>query len=202
MDWQAVETGLRQWVIDMGPVPSPCVSWDMEPADYGTYPQVDLRLYDHRARQGYMPEVHYPPPDAQGVVRPSVAGQRQVSWSITVTVRDQHANAKAYVLLDQLALMLELPYSQEVFASLGLSLIDGDQVIVSSYPASEHRNLSQAVLRCDFGYVLCVTAPVGTLPASDAGVIEHAEIGGTVINVDEPIDVPPEMMPPLPEVSP
>jgi hypothetical protein len=198
MDWQAAETALRDWVLAMSGMQPNAVAWDREPWNYRVYPQMDLRLTNHRGRDGVTPEVIYPPPDPDGLVKPSVIGQRLCTWLITLTTRDQHANAKAYVLLDQLALLLELPYSQEVFASIGLAPIGGDQVIVSTYPPSEHRDLSLATLSIDLAYVLEVTAPDGTLPDSATTIIEHAETSGTVINIDQPIDVPPEMMPPLP----
>lgn len=197
MDWQAAETGLRGWVLGMSGIVPAHVAWDREPWGYRVYPQVDLRLGDHRSRDGITPEVVYPPPDPDGLVKPSVVAQRLCTWSITVTTRDQHADAKAYVVLDRLAVLMELPYSQDVFAELGLAFI-GNQAIVSTYPPSEHRDLSVATLRTDFGYVLDVTAPDGTLPDSATTVIEHAEVSGTVINIDQPIDIPPEMMPPLP----
>lgn len=196
MDWQATETGLREWVLAMSGIDQSRVAWDREPWGYRTYPQVDLRLGDHRGRDGITPEVMYPPPDANGLVRPTVVAQRLCTWSITVTTRDQHANAKAYVVLDELAAMMALPWSQAVFADLGLSLIDGDAPILSTYPPSEHRDLSLATLRTDFGYVLCVTAPAGAVGAATT-IIEHVEAGGTVINVDQPIVLPPKMMPPL-----
>ena len=197
MDWQVTETGLRDWVLAMSGILPNAVAWDREPWGFRVYPQMDLRLGEHRNRDAITPEVVYPPPDANGLVKPSVVAQRLCTWSITLVTRDQHANEKAYVLLDKLAVLMELPYSQDVFTECGLSLI-GNQTIVSTYPPSEHRDLSLATLRTDFGYVLCVTAPAGTLPDSATTVIEHAEVSGVVINIDEPIVVPPEMMPPLP----
>ena len=197
MDWQAAETGLRDWVIAMSGIGPNAVAWDREPWGYRVYPQMDLRLGEHRNRDGITADIVYPPPDADGVVKPHVLAQRLCTWSITLVTRDQHAGEKAYVLLDKLAVLMELPYSQDVFAACGLSCI-GNQTIVSTYPPSEHRDLSLATLRTDFGYVLDVTAPDGTLPGSATTIIEHAEVGGTVINVDEPIVLPPEMMPPLP----
>jgi hypothetical protein len=202
VDWQAAETGLRGWVLEMSGIDPSLVAWDREPWGYRVYPQVDLRLGDHRGRDGITPEIVYPPPDVNGWVKPSVVGQRLVTWSITVTTRDQHADTKAYVVLDQLAMLMQLPYSQDLFAELGLALIGSDQAIVSLYPPSEHRDLSQASLRTDFGYVLCVTAPAGTLPDSATTIIEHAEVGGVVVNITEPIIVPPEMMSPLPPPPP
>jgi hypothetical protein len=101
------------------------------------------------------------------------------------------------VVLDQLAVMLELPYAQAVFCGLGLSIIGPMQVIVSTNVESEHRDLSQAVLRVELGYVTAVTAPS---PAGDVGIIEHAEPSGVAVNIVEPhvVVIPPEMMPPLP----
>ena len=203
IDWQAVETGLRQWVIDMTGTAEHLVAWDREPIGYRDYNQIDLRLYDQRARQGMAAEILYPEPgDPAAPIQPIAVSQRACTWSITVTTRDQHAAKKAYVVLDELAVMLELPYSQQVFTELGLAIIGPAQVIASSNPASEHRDLSQAMLRVELGYVQAVTAPDATLPASGTDIIEHVETSGTVINVDQPIDIPLHMQPPLPPPPP
>lgn len=200
-DWQAIEHGLRQWVIDMTGIRAHHVAWDRAPVEYREYVQVDLRLFDHRARQGMGAEIVYPDASDAGVITPVAVSQRACTWSVTVTTRDQRANHKAYVVLDQLAVMLELPYSRDVFAALGLST-NGTMLIVSDNPPSEHRDLSQATLRVEIGYVAAVSAPVDTLPGSAVSIIEHAEVSGVAINVAEPIVIPPAMLPPLPPPTP
>lgn len=197
MNWQVVEDGLRAWTALMTATPVAFVAWNGAPVGYRTYNQVDLRLYDHRPAEGITPEVKYPdpvPPATQ--IKPVVVAQRTVSWSITLTTRDQHANAKAGVLLDQLAAMLALPYSTDCFTALGLSIVD-QSTVTSGDPPDQHRELSQATLVVDFGYVLCVQAPDAAMPAAGVDIIEHAEVGGTAVNVTEPIEIPPEMMPPI-----
>jgi len=200
VNWQAVEDGLRGWVIAMTGTEAHLVAWDKEPVDFRTYNQIDLRLFDHRARNGMEATIVYPEPDEAGLIHPMVVGERACSWSITVTTRDQHANAKAYVVLDSLALMLELPYTQALLEALGMTMIDSRPVIVSGNPPSEHRNLSQAMLRVELGYVLTVSAPAGVVDG--VSIIEHAEVSGTVTNVTEDIVIPPTMMPPLPVPTP
>lgn len=196
MDWQLVEDGLLAWVSVMTGTEPSLIAWDREPVGYRQYNQIDLRLFDHRARDGMSADILYPDPGDAPQIQPVAVAQRACSWSITVTTRDQRANAKAYTVLDALAVMLELPYTYQKFAALGLSILDLGRVIVSSDPPSEHRELSQAVLTLQLGYVLCVTAPPGT---ADAGVdiIEHAEVGGTAIDVTIPIVIEPKILPPL-----
>lgn len=196
-DWQAVEDGLLAWVSAMTAVPPECIAWDMAPVGFRKYPQIDLRLFDHRARDGMSPDVVYPEPDDPAdPMQPVVVAQRACSWSITVTTRDQRANYKAYVMLDALDLMLELPYTLERFGELGLAVLDMGRVITRSDPPSEHRDLSQAVLTLQLGYVATASAPAGIAEAA-VEVIEHAEVGGTAIDVTIPIVVPPEIIPPL-----
>lgn len=200
MDWQAVEDGLLAWVAAMTGVPKDLCAWDREPVGFRKYPQVDLRLFDHRARDGMTPEVIYPDPDdPDAPIQPVVVAQRACSWSITVTTRDQRANYKAYVILDTLAALLELAPA----SALGLTFTDLGRVIVSSDPPSEHRDLSQAVLTLQLGYVLTASVPAG-IPGLDATVepIEHVEVGGTAINVTEPIVLEPTIVPPLPVQGP
>jgi len=200
VNWQAVEDGLRDWVIAMTGIEPHLVAWDMAPVGFRTYVQVDLRLFDHRGRNGIDSTVTYSDPDAAGLIHPIISGERSCTWSITVTTRDQHANAKAYVVLDKLALLLDSPYTHELLGTFGMSVIDTGPVIVSGNPSSEHRDLSQAVLRTQLAYVLCVQAPAGVADA--VSIIEHAEVSGTVTNVTEDIVIPPTMMPPLPSPTP
>lgn len=199
MNWQAVEDGLREWVIAMTKTAPHLVAWDKEPVGYRDYIQIDMRLFDHRGRNGIDSTVVYSDPDEAGLMHPTVIGERACTWSITVTTRDQRADAKAYVVLDSLALLLDLPYTHEKFDAFGMSVMDTGPVIVSTNLPSEHRELSQATLRVELTYILEVSPPV-----DDAGVypIEHAEVSGTVTNVTEDIVIPPEMMPPLPPPTP
>lgn len=194
MDWQVAEDKLLAWVTAMAGLDAAHVAWDSAPVGMRSYPQVDLRLFDHRARDGMAPEVAYGEPDA-GQMQPVAVAQRACSWSITVTTRDQRANAKAYVVLDALAVMLALPWSVEAFGSIGLAVLDIGRVIPNSDLPTEHRDLSQAVLTLELGYVTAVTVPAG-LPGASTDVIEHAEVGGVAIDVT-PIIIEPQIIPPL-----
>lgn len=196
MDWQVAETGLLAWVSAMTGTPPELIAWDRAAVVMRKFPQIDLRFFDHRARDGMTPEVLYDDPDDDGVIYPEVSAQRACSWSITVTTRDQRANGKAYVMLDELAVMLELPYTAEKFHALGLSILDMGRVIPNTDLPSDHRELSQAVLTLQLGYVTTVTVP-GGVPDAEVSVIEHAEVGGTAIDVTIPITIEPKMMPPL-----
>jgi len=196
MDWQALEDGLKGWVVAMTVTPAHLVAWDSAAVGMRTFPQIDLRLFDHRARDGMSPQVCYPDPDVDGEVHPVVSAQRACSWSITVTTRDQRAPGKAYVMLDALAVMLDLPSSYELFTALGISVLDIGRVIPNTDLPRDHRDESQAVLTLQLGYVTTVTAPEGV--EDDVGVIEHVEIGGTAIDVETPIVIEPEITPPLP----
>jgi hypothetical protein len=199
MDWQAAETGLKAWVVTMGGVAEHLVAWDRAPVGLRLYPQFDLRLFDHRARDGVGAEVVYPEPDVDGLVHPVVVAQRACSWSITCTSRDQGANSKAYVALDTLAVLLELPYSVDFFGGLGLSILDLGRVIPNSDVPRDHRDESMATLTLQLGYVTSATVPA----AVDDGtsVIEHVEVGGTAMDVTRPIPIPPQIMPPYPMPS-
>ncbi len=198
MDWRAVETGLAAWVQAMTGVAPELIAWDREPVGFRKYPQVDLRLFDHRGRDGMTPEVIYPDPtDPTAPLQPQVVAQRACSWSITVTTRDQRANAKAYVMLDMLAVLIETPFAVETFGALGLAMSDVGRVITSTDIPSEHRDLSQATLTLELGYVLTASVP-DTVPGATVEIIEHAEVGGTAIDVNVPIPIGPTMMPPLP----
>jgi hypothetical protein len=199
MDWQAAENGLLAWVSAMTGTPPALIAWDRAAVVMRTFPQIDLRFFDHRARDGMTPEVSYPPdPDDDGMLQPEVSAQRACSWSITVTTRDQRANGKAYVMLDRLAVMLELPYTAERFSALGLSILDMGRVIPNTDLPSDHRELSQAVLTLQVGYVTTVTVPDDVVPDGDVSVIEHVEVGGTAIDVTVPITIAPHIVPPLP----
>lgn len=192
MDWQHVEDTLRSWVTSsLGCAPH-LVAWDRAPVEFRNYIQVDLRLFDHRARSGLTPQVFYPTPsDPSAPILPTAAADRACTWSITLTTRDHHANAKAYVPLDRLAVLLELPTTVEAFAAAGIAILGSGGVITSAFPTAEHRDLSQATLRVELGYVLEVTAP----PEGAIEIIEHAEVTGTVYHETEAIPVPPNMMP-------
>jgi hypothetical protein len=196
MDWQAVEDGLRDWVVAMTGVASHLVVWDRAPVGQRTYPQLDLRLFDHRGRDGMTPEVLYPDPGPDGQVHPVVMAERACSWSITCTTRDQRANGKAYVLLDALAVLLELPYSVDYLAGLGLAILDLGRVIPNSDVPRDHRDESQATLTLQVGYVTSVSMPE-TVPGSGVDLIEHVEAGGTAVNVTIPIPIEPQIIPPL-----
>jgi hypothetical protein len=195
MDWQAVEDGLLAWVVAMTDTPQPQVAWDSAAVAMRRFPQIDLRLSDHRARDGMAPELVYPLAADDGQLHPVAVAQRACSWSITVTTRDQRANGKAYVMLDALAVMLELPYSLEHFGSLGLAVLDPGRVIPNTDLPRDHRDESQAVLTLQLGYVTAVSAPEGT---AGVDIIERAEIGGTAIHVNVPIVIEPEIMPEAP----
>jgi len=196
MDWQAAEDGLLAWVVAMSGTPAELVAWDRAPVVMRRFPQFDLRLFDHRSRDGMSPEVTYEPdPDDDGTLHTVAQAQRACSWSITVTTRDQRANMKAYVVLDRLAVLLELPYSAEYFAALGLSIMDMGRVIPNADLPRDHRDEHQAVLTLQLGYVTTATVPG---EAGEVSIIEHAEVGGVAINITEPITIPPEWMPPLP----
>jgi hypothetical protein len=201
MDWQAVEDGLLAWVSAMTETPSTLVAWDSAAVGMRRFPQIDLRLFDHRARDGMSPEIIYPDINEDAQLEPVAVAQRACSWSITVTTRDQRANGKAYVMLDALAVMLELPYTATVFGQLGLTLLDPGRVIPNTDLPRDHRDESQAVLTLQLGYVTTVTVP----PGVDGGIdiIEHVEIGGIAVDVVVPIVIPPEITPPMdPEVTP
>lgn len=201
MDWQAVEDGLRAWVIAATGVAPHLVCWDRAPVPQRFYPQYDLRLFDHRARDGMTPEVLYPEPGDDGRVYPEVVAERACSWSITCTTRDQRANGKAYVSLDALAVLLEAPYSVAQLGALGLAIIDLGRVIPNSDVPDAHRDLSQATLTLQLGYVTTVSMPAG-VPGAALDTIEHVEVGGEAIDVNVPIVIPPEIIPPLEEVVP
>lgn len=196
MDWQAAEDGLKAWVVAMTATPEHLVAWDSDAVGMRTYPKIDLRFFDHRARDGMAPEIIYPPIDDAGQIQPVVVAQRACSWSITVTTRDQRANGKAYVMLDALAVMLELPYSYQVFGALGLAILDIGRVIPNADRPRDHRDESEAVLTLQMGYVTTATAPEGVDDGID--IIEHVEIGGTALDVETPIVIEPEITPPLP----
>lgn len=196
MDWQAVEDGLHGWVVAMTGVAPHLVAWDRAPVGQRTYPQFDLRLFDHRARDGMTPEVVYPEPGTDGQIHPVVLAERACSWSITCTTRDQGANGKAYVALDTLAVLLELPYSVDFLGALGLSILDLGRVIPNSDVPRDHRDESQATLTLQVGYVASVSMPE-TVPGSGVDLIEHAEVSGTAIDVTIPISIAPEIIPPL-----
>lgn len=195
MDWEAAETGLKAWVVAMTGVAEHLVAWDSAPVGQRLYPQFDLRLFDHRSRDGMSPEVVYPLPDDAGLMQPIAVAQRACSWSISCTTRDQRANGKAYVALDALAVMLELPYTVDFLGALGLAILDLGRVIPNNDVPDAHRELSHATLTLQLGYVTSVQVP----PSVDAGtsVIEHAEVGGIVLDVDQPIVIEPRIMPPL-----
>lgn len=195
MDWQAAEDGLKAWVVAMTGVAAHLVAWDSAPVGQRLYPQFDLRLFDHRGRDGMSAEILYPEP-VEGVVRPIAVAQRACSWSITCTTRDQRAASKAYVALDALAVLLELPYSVSFVSGLGLSILDMGRVIPNRDVPDAHRDLSEATLTLQLGYVTSVSVPAG-LEDSGLPYIEHVEVGGTVFNVDQPITIEPEIIPPL-----
>jgi hypothetical protein len=196
MDWQVAEDGLKAWVVAMSGVAEHLIAWDRAPVGQRLYPQFDLRLFDHRARDGMSAEIIYPPPDDGGIVRPIAVAQRACSWSITCTTRDQRAAGKAYVALDALAVLLELPYSVDYFGGLGFSVLDLGRVIPNFDRPRDHRDESEASLTLQFGYVTSASVPEGV---EDSGqtFIEHAEVGGTAIEVDQPIVIEPEIIPPL-----
>lgn len=196
MNWQAAEDGLKGLVSALTGVPLPLIAWDKQPVGQRGYPQFDLRFFDHRAREGATPEIIYPSPDLDGQIHPIAEAQRACSWSITCTNRDQRANAKAYVALDALAVMFELPYAEAKLEALGLTIIDRGRVIPNFDLPDAHRDLSMATLTLQLGYALSVTVPPG-VPDSGTDIIEHTEVGGTVIDVDQPIVIPPEITPPL-----
>ena len=196
MDWQAVEDGLHAWVVAMTGVAPHLVAWDRAPVGQRLYPQFDLRLFDHRSRNGMSAEVLYPEPGPDGRIHPVVTAERACSWSITCTTRDQRANGKAYVALDALAVMLELPYSIDVLGNLGLAILDLGRVIPNSDLPRDHRDESQATLTLEVGYVTSVSAPDGVADAA-VDTIEHAEVGGTAIDVINPIVIEPKIIPPL-----
>lgn len=200
MDWQAVEDGLLAWVSAMTETPPTLVAWDSAAVVMRRFPQIDLRLFDHRARDGMSPEIVFPDPgtDPGAQIEPMAVAQRACSWSITVTTRDQRANGKAYVMLDALAVMLELPYSIQVFSELGLTLLDMGRVIPNTDLPRDHRDESQAVLTLQLGYVTTVTVPPGVVGAG-LDIIEHVEVGGVAVDVVVPIVIPPEITPPMPE---
>lgn len=191
MDWQALEDGLKAWVVAMTGVPAHLVAWDSAPVGQRTYPQFDLRLFDHRARDGMAPEVVWPDADPT----PTVVAQRACSWSITCTTRDQRAPGKAYVWLDALAVLLDAPYTTQYFDELGIALLDGGRVIPNHDLPDAHRELSVATLTLQVGYVTEVSVPEGVAGAGDT--IEHAEVGGTAYDVTLPIVIEPEIIPPL-----
>lgn len=196
MDWQAVEDGLRAWVIAATGVAAHLVAWDRAPVGLRFYPQYDLRLFDHRARDGMTPAVVYPEADGGEQLQPMVVAERACSWSITCTTRDQRANGKAYVSLDELAVLLEAPYSVERLGALGLVVLDLGRVIPNSDVPDAHRDLSQATLTLQLGYVTTVSLPDGVEGAL-LETIEHVEVGGEAIDVVIPVDIPPEIIPPL-----
>jgi len=200
VDWQATEDGLRAWVTAMTGVLPDYVAWDSAPVVVRRYPQIDLRLFDHRARDGMSPEIVYPDEGHDGLVYPVAVAQRACSWSITVTTRDQRADGKAYVLLDALAVMLELPHTAAWFSGLGLALLDFGRVIPNTDLPRDHREESQAVLTLQLGYVTTVTVQPGVVGAG-LSIIEHVEVGGVAIDVAVPIVLEPEITPPL-EVPP
>jgi|1185.fasta_scaffold10404_1 hypothetical protein len=198
MDWQAAEDGLKAWVVAMTMIAPELVAWDSQPVGMRLYPQVDLRLFDHRGRDGMGAEITYGEPNDVGQMYPVASQQRVCSWSITVTTRDQRANQKAYVVLDEVAVMLELPYTTERLGTLGLALLDMGRVIPNVDVPSEHRELSQAVLTLQLGYVTEVTVPPAVSGAA-VDIIEHTEIGGTVLDADvtTPVGVETKIIPPL-----
>ena len=196
MDWQALEDGLKAWVVAMTGVADHLVVWDRAPVGQRTYPQIDLRLFDHRARDGMTPEIIWPEETVPGPVSPMVVAERACSWSITCTTRDQRANGKAYVLLDALAVLLEAPYSLNYFGELGLALLDAGRVIPNSDLPDAHRDLSQATLTLQVVYVTSVSVPDGIAGAA-VDTIEHVEVGGTAYDVTRPIVIEPEIIPPL-----
>lgn len=196
MDWQAAEDGLKAWVVAMTGVAEHLVAWDMAATGQRLYPQFDLRFFDHRARDGMSAEIIRPEPGEDGLVHPIAVAQRACSWSITCTTRDQRAAGKAYVALDALAVLLELPYSVDYISSLGLSLLDLGRVIPNTDRPRDHREESEATLTLQLGYLTSVQVPGGVEDSGEA-IIEHAEIGGTVIDVDQPIVIEPHIVPPL-----
>jgi hypothetical protein len=195
MDWQAVEDGLKAWVVAMTATAPHLVVWDSSAVGMRAWPQIDLRLSDHRARDGMAPELVYPPLDDAGQLQPVAVAQRACSWSITVTTRDQRANGKAYVILDALAVMLELPYTAEYIGALGLAVLDPGRVIPNTDLPRDHRDESQAVLTLQLGYVTTVSVPPGV---AGIDIIEHVETAGIAVDVTTPIVIPPEITPPLP----
>lgn len=196
MDWQAVEDGLHAWVVAMTGAAPHLVVWDRAAVGQRGYPQFDLRLFDHRARDGMSADIIYPEPGADGRTHPVAVAQRACSWSITCTTRDQRANGKAYVALDALAVLLELPYSVDQLGALGLAILDLGRVIPNSDLPRDHRDESQATLTLQLGYVTSVSVPDGVTDAA-VDTIEHAEVGGTAIDVTTPIVIEPKIIPPL-----
>jgi hypothetical protein len=194
MDWQAAEDGLKAWVVAMTGVAEHLVAWDSAPVERRLFPQFDLRLFDHRARDGTSADIIYPEPGPDGKLYPIAVAQRACSWSITCTTRDQSANGKAYVPLDALAVLLELPYSVDYFGALGLAILDLGRVIPNADRPRDHRDESEAVLTLQLGYVTSAQLPAA---AEGLDIIEHAEIGGVALNVTEPIVSEPEIIPPL-----
>lgn len=193
MNWQAAENALTAWVALMTTTEPSLIAWDREPVGMRLYKQIDMRFGDHRARAGMPVQIDYVE-DATGALIPTAIGQRALTWAITVTTRDQHADTRAYQVLDALAVALELPYAEQVFESVGLSMGGVVAPIHSTYPESEHRNLCMATLAVELDYVLAVSSPD---PAAVVQPIEHVEVDGEVTNVTEVIIVPPTMMPPL-----
>jgi len=193
MNWQAAEDALTAWVALMTATDPSLIAWDREPVGMRLYRQIDMRFGDHRARTGMPVEISYVD-DGSGTLTPTAIGQRALTWAITVTTRDQHADVRAYQVLDALAVALELPYSEQVFESVGLSMGGVVAPIHSTYPSSEHRDLCQATLAVELDYVLAIHAPGA---AATVETIEHVEVDGEVTNVTEVIIVPPTMMPPL-----
>lgn len=196
MNWQAAENALTAWVSLMTATDPSMIAWDREPVGYRTYKQIDMRFGDQRARANGQAQIEYAE-EPSGVLRPTAISERALTWSITITTRDQHADARAYQVLDALAVALELPYARSVFDGVGLAIGGVVAPIHSTYPESEHRDLCVATLAVELDYMLAVTVPDGAMPAAGVGIIEHVEVSGDVLNGPETIVVPPTMMPPI-----
>lgn len=174
MDWDALQTGLKDLVARVSGVALFNVAWDGEPDVMRGFPMAMLEFNQTRSDPASSDETRYEEQE-DGTLVPVVLGHRLVELQVTIKSRDQRGSKKAGALLDKFRTRLQLPRAQEKLEELGVVLRASTFVKdLSAVVQQREESIAQISLTLSYVSIERETDEDAEEP------IEHVELSGEI----------------------
>jgi hypothetical protein len=184
MDWQAFETGMRQWFAYASAIDVEDVQWRGAPEGITGWPRAYLSTLANATGVG-TDEQRLARQGAGQPARVRLTGNRRLTLNCRVESRSALPDERALVYLERVRDAMQLPSTQHAFERLGVGFIEC-AALVPLGRVSSKREINEASLD------ILLSAAIDKQTSETVGTIEHVRVGGTVNGT---IVIPPRVIP-------
>lgn len=184
MDWQAFETGMRQWFAYASAIQVDDVLWDGAPEGMTGYPRAYLGVLQNSRGVG-TDEQRLESQGAGKDARVHLTGNRRLTLRCRVQSRSALPDERALVYLERVRDAMALPSTEQAFARCGVSLVE-TAALVPLGRVSSKRKENEASLD------ILLNGALDRDTSETVGTYERVRIAGSTV---DGIAIPPRTIP-------